>query len=222
MPPRQVRPDLPRGLERIILKALAAEAEARYRSAADLERALRCWLRRQWVALGAALLPPAKGRAERVLPAAYGLVAGLWILVFALLPLVNRDHLRAGDLVAGTMVVRAPPMLLLDDLGAARGQPALQFRVDQLDIYGAYELQTLEAVLRLGNTLENAGALAAVAEQIQKRINARVTVAGACRLEIIKLCHGSTKETSKSVACLLTAKGVSRNCTQAVTDAGYR
>ena len=40
--------------------------------------------------------------------------------------------------------------------------------------------------------------------------------------EIIKLCHGSTKETSKSVPCLLTAKGVSRNCTQATIDAGYR
>jgi uncharacterized RDD family membrane protein YckC len=103
-------------------------------------------------------------------PAWVGLIAGLWVLVFALLPLVNRDHLRAGDLVAGTLVVRAPPMLLLDDLGAARGQPALRFRVDQLDIYGAYELQTLEAVLRLGNTLENAGALTAVAEQIQRRI----------------------------------------------------
>jgi uncharacterized RDD family membrane protein YckC len=99
-----------------------------------------------------------------------GLVAGLWVLVFALLPLVNRDHLRAGDLVAGTLVVRAPPMLLLDDLGAARGQRALQFRADQLDIYGAYELQTLEAVLRLGNTLDNASALSAVAEQIQQRI----------------------------------------------------
>jgi hypothetical protein len=59
-------------------------------------------------------------------------------------------------------------------------------------------------------------------DQIQKRINARVTVAGACRLEIIKLCHGSTKETSKAVPCLLTAKGVSRNCTQATIDAGYR
>ena len=59
-------------------------------------------------------------------------------------------------------------------------------------------------------------------DAIQKRISARVTVAGACRLEIIKLCHGSTKETSKSVACLLTAKGVSRNCTQATIDAGYR
>jgi len=59
-------------------------------------------------------------------------------------------------------------------------------------------------------------------DQIQKRIAARTTVAGACRLEIIKLCHGSTKETSKSVPCLLTAKGVSRNCTQATIDAGYR
>jgi hypothetical protein len=59
-------------------------------------------------------------------------------------------------------------------------------------------------------------------DQIQKRINARVTVAQSCRLEIIKLCHGSTRETSKSVPCLLTAKGVSRNCTQAMTDAGYR
>ena len=59
-------------------------------------------------------------------------------------------------------------------------------------------------------------------DQIQKRINARVTVAQSCRLEIIKLCHGSTRETSKSVPCLLTAKGVSRNCTQATVDAGYR
>ena len=59
-------------------------------------------------------------------------------------------------------------------------------------------------------------------DQIQKRINARVLVAQSCRLEIIKLCHGSTKETSKSVPCLLTAKGVSRNCTQATIDAGYR
>ncbi len=59
-------------------------------------------------------------------------------------------------------------------------------------------------------------------DQILKRINARVLVAQSCRLEIIKLCHGSTKETSKSVPCLLTAKGVSRNCTQATVDAGYR
>jgi uncharacterized RDD family membrane protein YckC len=99
-----------------------------------------------------------------------GLVAGGWVLACAALPLTNRDRLRAGDLVAGTMVVRAPPMLLLDDLGAAQTPAGLTFTTAQLDIYGAYELQTLEAVLRLGNTRVNAEALRTVAAQIQKRI----------------------------------------------------
>jgi hypothetical protein len=59
-------------------------------------------------------------------------------------------------------------------------------------------------------------------DAIQKRINARVTVANACTREIVKLCNGSTKETSKSVPCLTTAHGVSRNCIQAMDEAGYR
>ncbi|QOZ27553.1 hypothetical protein [Bradyrhizobium sp. CCBAU 51753] len=59
-------------------------------------------------------------------------------------------------------------------------------------------------------------------DAIQKRIAARVTVANACTREIVKVCGGSTKETSKSVPCLVTAKGVSRNCAQAITDAGYQ
>ena len=59
-------------------------------------------------------------------------------------------------------------------------------------------------------------------EAIQKRIAARITVANACTREIVKLCNGSTKETSKAVPCLMTAQGVSRNCTQAMVDAGYR
>ena len=59
-------------------------------------------------------------------------------------------------------------------------------------------------------------------DAIQKRIGARISVANACAREIVKLCNGSTKETSKSIGCLITAKGVSRNCTQAMDDAGYR
>jgi len=59
-------------------------------------------------------------------------------------------------------------------------------------------------------------------DAIQKRILARVGVANACGREIVKLCNGSTKETSKSIGCLTTAKGVSRNCIQAMDDAGYR
>ena len=59
-------------------------------------------------------------------------------------------------------------------------------------------------------------------DAIQKRILARVGVANACTREIVKLCNGSTKETSKSIPCLTTAHGVSRNCIQAMDDAGYR
>jgi hypothetical protein len=59
-------------------------------------------------------------------------------------------------------------------------------------------------------------------DAIQKRILARVGVANVCAREIVKLCNGSTRETSKSIGCLTTAKGVSRNCIQAMDDAGYR
>ena len=59
-------------------------------------------------------------------------------------------------------------------------------------------------------------------DAIQKRVAARTAVANACAREIVKLCAGSTKETSRSVPCLTTAHGVSRNCIQAMDDAGYR
>ena len=57
---------------------------------------------------------------------------------------------------------------------------------------------------------------------IQKRVAARVAVANACGREIVKMCNGSTKETSKSIPCLIASSGVSRNCLQAMDDAGYR
>jgi hypothetical protein len=60
-------------------------------------------------------------------------------------------------------------------------------------------------------------------DAIQKRVAARVTVANACGREIVKICGGSTKETSKSIPCLTTTpKGISNNCLRAIDDAGYR
>jgi hypothetical protein len=59
-------------------------------------------------------------------------------------------------------------------------------------------------------------------DAIQKRVAARVAVANACTREIVKLCSGSTKETSKSIPCLMSADGVSARCQQAIGDAGYR
>jgi hypothetical protein len=60
-------------------------------------------------------------------------------------------------------------------------------------------------------------------DAIQKRVAARVTVANACGREIVKICGGSPKQTSKSIPCLTaTPKGISNNCLKAIDDAGYR
>jgi hypothetical protein len=51
-PPRQVNPRIPRSLERICLKALAADPQQRYASAGAMGRALRSELRRRPILLG--------------------------------------------------------------------------------------------------------------------------------------------------------------------------
>jgi uncharacterized RDD family membrane protein YckC len=102
------------------------------------------------------------------------LAAAAWLFLLAALPLFNRDHLRAGDLVAGTMVVRAPRAVLLEDLSAARRDQrrdqALEFTPAQLDLYGIHELQVLESLLRQSGA---ASTLDAVAKQIQAKIGWR-------------------------------------------------
>lgn len=92
----------------------------------------------------------------------------LWCLVFVLFPLFNRDHLRAGDLIAGTLVVRAPKSVLAPDL-ARDGEMALSelsFTEAQLSAYGIKELQVLEQVLRGGDRKTQRE----VAQRIQAKI----------------------------------------------------
>jgi len=107
----------------------------------------------------------------------------IWMGIFTLMPLFNRDGLRVGDMVAGTLVIMAPKATLLPDLA---GQPArtsvpltrssrepvgprYTFTQAQLDFYGVYELQTLETVLRRAD----AGNLAA-RQEIAKRIRTKI------------------------------------------------
>lgn len=100
------------------------------------------------------------------------LVASLAVFVLGLLPLLNRDRRRLGDLLAGTMVVAVPRAILLEDLGERRSraravQMDVEFTAAQLDQYGVYELQVLEDVLRGRPDRE---ALLLVATKIQAKI----------------------------------------------------
>jgi uncharacterized RDD family membrane protein YckC len=106
---------------------------------------------------------------------AAGLAAAAWFLVFALFPCFNKDRLRAGDLIAGSWVVEAPKRKLEAAMSASKGVLAAQsaqtgaayrFSDDELAVYGEFELQTLERVLREGR----AEAMQAVAETICHKI----------------------------------------------------
>jgi hypothetical protein len=72
----------------------------------------------------------------------------LWSGIFLFFPLFNRDRLRVGDLVAGTWVVHSGRTGLSDDLVGSAYQPRRTFSEAALRLYGIYELQTLEEVLR--------------------------------------------------------------------------
>ncbi|MFN3944913.1 MAG: RDD family protein [Allosphingosinicella sp.] len=96
----------------------------------------------------------------------------LWAGLFLFFPLFNRDRLRVGDLLAGTWIIHAPKRKLgLDLIGAdAAASPFRQdyrFTDAQLDVYGVFEIQTLEKVLRD----DNADTISTVAATIRGKID---------------------------------------------------
>ena len=93
-----------------------------------------------------------------------------WMLLFGFLPLFNRDRLRVGDLVAGTVVVRTPDALLLQDLSSERAPEELAFTDEQLDVYGEYELHVLEGVLRGRGKPGHEEAVRTVAAKVREKI----------------------------------------------------
>ena len=83
----------------------------------------------------------------------------LWVLMFLLFPLFNRDRLRGGDVIAGTWVIRNVKKNLGDivapttaETGTDGAAPVARYQFSDADlsVYGEYELQTLENVLRAG------------------------------------------------------------------------
>jgi uncharacterized RDD family membrane protein YckC len=93
------------------------------------------------------------------------LFALVWSGIFLFFPLFNRDRLRVGDLVAGTWVVQVEKVKLTEDLVGTAYRPRRTFPESALKLYGIYELQTLEQVLRN----EQADAVMTVARTIRDK-----------------------------------------------------
>ncbi|HJS10666.1 RDD family protein [Sphingopyxis sp.] len=72
----------------------------------------------------------------------------LWSLTLSLFLLFNRDRMRMGDLIAGTWVVMAQRVKLDADIGVEAAGDAMAFSEAELAVYGIFELQELERVLR--------------------------------------------------------------------------
>jgi uncharacterized RDD family membrane protein YckC len=96
------------------------------------------------------------------------LFIAIWLLFFAALPFVNRDRMRGGDLIGGTMVIALPKRVLSGDLVEREAQYV--FTEQQLRAYGAFELQVLEELLRRPKSLETSNLLAEVRDKICHKI----------------------------------------------------
>ncbi len=90
------------------------------------------------------------------------------MLFFAALPAINRDRMRGGDLIAGTMVIALPKRALLSDL--VDGAVQFSFTEQQLRAYGAFELQVLEELLRRPDSAESLRVLNDVCDKICRKI----------------------------------------------------
>ncbi|HEY6173229.1 MAG TPA: RDD family protein [Kofleriaceae bacterium] len=139
-----------------VIDARGGQLETSAVLARNLIRELEVWIPLRLLFIGQIVWPDAPGWAR--------LLAGAWGFVFLFMPVFNKDRLRVGDMIAGTRVVMQPKVVLVPDLvdetiaAAAAPRPAApgaapasayMFSDAQLAIYGIYELQVLEGVLRI-------------------------------------------------------------------------
>ena len=102
---------------------------------------------------------------------AVSLLLLLWFIGVLFVPVLNRRRQRLGDMLADTIVVDTPRAVLLPDLSTVETRRGYEFGPEHLDIYGRYELQTLEQVLRdPPKTREGHEKISAVAQTIRRRI----------------------------------------------------
>ncbi|MEL7255585.1 MAG: RDD family protein [Pseudomonadota bacterium] len=134
----------------------------------------------------------------------YTLIALVWIIGTLMVPLCNKRRRRLGDLIAGTYVIHLPQPVLLADV--ARYAPAqakteeFTFLSHHLDHYGAFELQTLEDLLRAQATgtpyqtsKTYAETLGKVVENIRRRIDYADKVTPEARVRFLQAFYNAQR-----------------------------
>jgi uncharacterized RDD family membrane protein YckC len=134
------------------------------------------------------------------------LAAVAWVTMAMMIPLFNRYRRRLGDMMAGTHVIHLPVPVLLKDLAsemvaAGETRKKFVFLSHQLDHYGAFELQTLESLLRGQNTPSGAetarqrdATLEAIVEKIRKKIGYAAPVPPVDRLPFLQAFYNAQRE----------------------------
>lgn len=98
----------------------------------------------------------------------------VWLAVVLALPFFNAYRMRAGDMIAGTIVLYRPKPVLDGELAQAGHD--FQFSARHLDAYGAYELQVLEDVLRNENRPDRQKVRRDITRRIIRKIGYESTV----------------------------------------------
>ena len=158
-----------------VIDARGGQLETSAVLARNLIRELEVWMPMRFLLAGQIVWPDAPGWAR--------LLAAAWGIVFMFMPVFNKDRLRIGDMIAGTRVVMQPRVVLVPDLadeGAAAPRVAAPgaapadgytFSDAQLAIYGIYELQVLEGVLRINpGDVSHREVLRTVADKVRGKI----------------------------------------------------
>ncbi|WP_417677505.1 RDD family protein [Roseibium sp.] len=129
-----------------------------------------------------------------------------WITMGLMVPILNRYRRRLGDIMAGTHVIHLPVPVLLKDLATetpvlTEDRKKIVFLSHQLDHYGAFELQTLETLLRAQSVRPSAGAeqqrqatIETIVEKIRKKIGYADPVPPADRLRFLQAFYNAQRK----------------------------
>lgn len=128
-------------------------------------------------------------------PGVVNLMLLVWFAGVLFVPVFSRRRQRLGDMLADTIVVVTPRAVLLPDLSTAPTRRGYEFGAGHLNVYGRYELQALEQILRAPpNTREAREKASAIAQTIRRRIGYEEAVPSAREWDFLMDFYRSQRE----------------------------